>query len=215
MMETRFWLIRHAIVAKNELDRVYGIKDVPICPDNLSGQTSVYRALAARLPRPAAWLCSPLQRTRQTAEAIFAAGYAAAPLAVEDGIIEQNFGALQGLLRGAVAAQLASPAHPFWPLSHDEVPAGGESVEHLLARVGDTMERLARAYAGQDVVLVSHGGVIRAAVGHAMGVGALPILHLSIQNLSLTRIDRLDENWRVGWVNELSGWDGTSGGPAG
>jgi broad specificity phosphatase PhoE len=205
MMETRFWLIRHAIVAKNELDRVYGIKDVPICPDHLAGQTPVYRALAARLPRPAKWFCSPLQRTRHTAEAIFAAGYETQTLTVEAGIIEQNMGALQGLERGAVAGRLAIPAHPFWVLSHAEVPEGGESVEHLLARVGDTLERLAREHEGHDVVLVSHGGVIRAAIGHAMGVGALPILHLSVQNLSLTRLDHLDEGWRVGWINLLYG----------
>lgn len=205
MMETRFWLIRHAIVAKNELDRVYGIKDVPICPGNLAAQTPIYRALAARLPRPARWFCSPLQRTRHTAEAIFAAGYDEQTLTVEPGIIEQNLGALQGLDRDEVTASLASPAHPFWTLSHAEVPEGGESVEHMLARVGDAMERLARQHRGEDLVLVSHGGTIRAAVGHAMGVGALPILHLSVQNLSLTRIDHLDEGWRVGWVNSMSG----------
>lgn len=205
MMETRFWLVRHAIVAKNELNRVYGIKDVPICPDNLAAQTPIYRALAAHLPRPAKWFCSPLQRTRHTAEAIFAAGYETQPLTVEPDIIEQDLGALQGLERDAVAERLATPAHPFWPLSHAEVPEGGESVEHVLARVGDAMERLARAFAGQDLVLVSHGGAIRAAVGHAMGVGAMPILHLSVQNLSLTRIDRLDEGWRVGWVNVVHG----------
>ena len=205
MMETRFWLIRHAIVAKNELDRVYGIKDVPICPDNLAAQTPIYEALAAQLPRPARWFCSPLQRTRRTAEAIFAAGYETQELTVEPGIIEQNMGALQGLERDAVAAALRSPAHPFWTLSPTEIPEGGESVEQLLVRVGQTLDRLARDHAGEDVVLVSHGGVIRAAVGHAMGVGALPILHLSVQNLSLTRIDHLDEGWRVGWVNLLSG----------
>lgn len=205
MMETRFWLIRHAIVAKNELDRVYGIKDVPICPDNLLAQTAIYRALAARLPRPARWFCSPLSRTRDTAEAIFAAGYEKQELTVEPGIIEQDLGVLQGTERHALAARLAMPAHPFWPLSHAEVPEGGESVEHLLARVGDTVERLAHTHAGQDLVLVSHGGTIRAAVGHAMGVGALPILHLSVQNLSLTRIDHLPEGWRVGWVNAMSG----------
>lgn len=205
MMETRFWLVRHAIVAKNELNRVYGIKDVPICPDNLAEQTPIYRALAAHLPRPATWFCSPLQRTRRTAEAIFAAGYGPQPLTVEQDIIEQNLGVLQGLERSAVAGRLATPAHPFWPLSPTETPEGGESVEHLLGRVGDTMERLARTHPGRDLVLVSHGGVIRAAVGHAMGVGALPILHLSVQNLSLTRIDHLEGGWRVGWVNMVLG----------
>ena len=169
MMETRFWLIRHAIVAENERARLYGIKDVPLCPQSLVAQVPMYRALAALLPRPAVWGCTPLQRTRKTAEAIFAAGYPAQELMVVDGLIEQNLGELQGIDREAVSRRLVKPAHPFWPLHPDEVPPGGESLADLLARVGPTMDALATAYEGRDVVIVSHGGAIRGAVGHAMG----------------------------------------------
>jgi broad specificity phosphatase PhoE len=203
MMETRFWLIRHAIVAENERARLYGIRDVQLCPDSLVAQAPAYRALAARLPRPALWGCTPLSRTRRTAEAIFAGGYPAQPLFVEPGLIEQNLGEFHGLEHASVPARLTVPAHPFWPLSGTEVPPGGESVAEMLVRVGETMERLARKHAGRDVVIVSHGGAIRAAAGHAMGVGADPVLHLSVQNLSLTRLDRLPEGWRVGCVNQL------------
>ena len=66
------------------------------------------------------------------------------------------------------------------------------------------MEALADTYAGRDVVIVSHGGAIRGAVGHAMGVDARAILHLAIQNVSLTRLDRLPEGWRVETVNQLA-----------
>ncbi|MDT7950270.1 MAG: histidine phosphatase family protein [Acetobacteraceae bacterium] len=196
-------MIRHAIVAENERARLYGVKDVPLCPQSLVAQVPMYRALAALLPRPAVWGCTPLQRTRKTAEAIFAAGYPAQDLMVVDDLIEQNLGELQGLDRHLVPGRLAAPPHPFWPLAPDEVPPGGESMAALLVRVGAAMDRLAAAYADQDVVLVSHGGTIRGAVGHAMGVDARAVLHLSIQNISLTRIDRLPEGWRVDCVNDL------------
>ena len=65
MMETRFWLIRHALVAENERVRLYGIKDVPLCPQTLVAQVPMYRTLAAMLPAGAVWGCTPLQRTRQ------------------------------------------------------------------------------------------------------------------------------------------------------
>src|SRR4051812_14009549 len=175
MMETRFWLIRHAIVAENERAHLYGIRDVQLCPDSLVAQLPMYQALARRLPRPAVWGCTPLSRTRRTAEAIFGAGYPVQPLFVEPGLIEQNLGELQGLKHAAVPALLTVPAHPFWPLSGTEVPPGGESVAEMLLRVGEAMERLARSYQGGDVVVVSHGGAIRAAVGHAMRVGADPV----------------------------------------
>ncbi len=205
MMETRFWLIRHAIVAKNELDRVYGNKDVPICLENLASQRAVYEALAARLPRPATWFATPLSRTQCTAAAIFDAGYPAQDLTIEPGMAEQHLGVLQGVLRDEVSGKLLQPAPPFWPIAADEVPEGGESVVQMMARVGEAMERLAQAHPGQDVVIVSHGGPIRCAVGHAMGVGAVPVLHLSVQNLSLTRIDHLAAGWRVGWLNAMAG----------
>ncbi len=201
MTETRFWLIRHAIVAENERARVYGVRDVQLCPDSLVAQVPLYRSLAARLPIPAVWGCTPLSRTRRTAEAIFAAGYPAQEMFVEPGLLEQDLGEFQGLERSEVPALLTLPAHPFWPLGGTEIPPGGESIAQVLQRVGRTMEELARRHRGHDVVIVSHGGAIRAAVGHAMGVGADPILHLSVQNFSLTRLDRLPEGWRVGSVN--------------
>ena len=204
-MQTGFWLIRHAIVAENERARLYGVRDVPLCPQSLVAQVGQYRALAARLPRPAHWVCTPLSRTRRTAEAIGAAGYPLPEMEVVPGLIEQDLGEYQGLVHADLPGRLAAPPHPFWPLGAEERPPGGESFAGVLARVGDTMEELAEANAGREVVAVSHGGAIRAAVAHAMGVDALAALHLSVQNLSLTRLVRHPEGWQVGCVNELLG----------
>ena len=202
-MDTRFWLIRHALVAENERVRLYGIKDVPLCPQTLVAQVPMYRTMAALLPQDAVWGCTPLQRTRKTAEAIFAAGYPAQELMVVDGLIEQNLGELQGLDREEVPARLTKPVHPFWPLDPDEVPPGGGEHGRAAGAGGvDHGRTCGRARRG-DVVIVSHGGAIRGAVGHAMGVDARAILHLAIQNVSLTRLDRVPEGWRVDCVNYL------------
>ena len=201
-MVTRFWLIRHALVSESERARLYGIMDVSLCPDTLVAQAPQYRAMAARLPRPAVWACTPLSRTRRTAEAIFAAGYPAQELEVVPGLIEQNLGDYQGLIHTDLPARLTAPAHPFWPLNASERPPNGESVEDMVARVGPAMDELVARHEGQDVVLVSHGGAIRAAVAHAMQANAVQVLHLSVQNLSLTRLDRLPEGWRVVGVND-------------
>lgn len=204
-METRFWLIRHALVSENERARLYGVMDVSLCPDTLVAQAGQYRALADRLPRPARWACSPLSRTRRTAEAIFAAGYPAQPLTVVPGLIEQNLGDYQGLVHADLPARLAAPAHPFWPLSASERPPGGESMEDVVFRVGRTMDALAAEHAGHDLVVLSHGGTIRAAVAHALAATAEQALHLSVHNISLTRIERVPEGWRVVCVNEWPG----------
>jgi broad specificity phosphatase PhoE len=74
-----------------------------------------------------------------------------------------------------------------------------------IPRVGKTMEELAATYAGQDVVALSHGGAIRAALAHAVGLTADNALHFSIENISLTRLDHTPRGWRVACVNELPG----------
>ncbi len=201
----RFWLIRHAIVEENARAVLYGTMDVPLCPDSLVAQEPMYRALAARLPRPASWVVTPLSRTRRTAEAIFRAGYPPVPPRVEPDLVEQHLGEWQGLEHAELPPRLALPPHAFWPLGGEERPPGGESMAEVIARVGMAMERLAAGHRGEDVVVVSHGGAIRAAVAHAIGIRADNALHLSVQNLSLTRLERHPDAWRVVCVNELPG----------
>ena len=206
MTPTRIWLIRHALVEENARAILYGTMDVELCPATLIEQAPMYRALAERLPRPATWFVTPLSRTRRTAEAIFAAGYPAQPLTVEPGLIEQSLGEWQGLVHAALPPRLALPAHPFWPLAGTERPPGGETFEEMIGRVGPAIETLAERYPGQDLVAVSHGGAIRAAVAHCLRIAADNALHLSVQNLSLTRLERHPDGWRVVCVNELPGY---------
>jgi broad specificity phosphatase PhoE len=200
---TGFWLIRHAIVAEASRAMLYGTMDVPLCPESLIEQVPLHRALAEHLPRPATWLVTALSRTTRTAEAIFAAGYPRQTLVVEPALNEQSLGEWQGLPHAELPARLALPPHAFWPLGGTERPPGGESMQDVISRVGPCLERLARLHAGGEVVVVSHGGAIRAAVAHALSIAPDNALHLSVQNLSLTRLERLPEGWRVACVNQL------------
>jgi len=206
MMETNFWLIRHALVEENARAFLYGVMDVPLCETTLLEQAPMYRSLAARLPRPADWYVTPLSRTRRTAETIFAHGYPAVSLSVEPDLIEQSLGEWQGLPHADLPERLALPKHAFWPLGGNEMPPGGESMADVIERVGAAMERLAEMHAGRDVVIVSHGGAIRGAVAHALRIEPDSVLHMAIQNLGLTRLEHSADGWRVLCVNELPGY---------
>jgi broad specificity phosphatase PhoE len=205
-METSFWLIRHALVEENARAFLYGVMDVALCETSLLEQAPMYRSLAARLPRPADWLVSPLSRARRTAETIFAHGYPRQALVVDADLTEQSLGEWQGLPHHELPAKLQHPAHAFWPLGGLEKPPGGESMAEVTGRVGTAMERLAETHAGREVVIVSHGGAIRGAIAHALRIGPDSALHMSIQNLSLSRLQRTAEGWRVVCVNELPGY---------
>ncbi len=206
MSLTSFWLIRHALVDENARLILYGTLDVELCPTTLLEQQPMYAALARRLPRPAVWVVTPLSRTRRTAEAIFAAGYPPTELQIEPGLAEQHLGEWQGLAHAELPARLTLPKHAFWPLGGWERPPGGESIADVIQRAGAAIERLAGAHAGEQVVVVSHGGAIRAAVAHALQIGPDSALHLAVQNLSLTRLERHPDGWRVVCVNELPGY---------
>jgi alpha-ribazole phosphatase len=206
MSETRFWLIRHAIVDENARAMLYGVMDVPLCETSLLEQAPMYRALASRLPRPAIWKVTPLSRTRRTADAIFAAGYPHTEPEVEPALIEQSLGEWQGLPHAELPARLTLPKHAFWPLAGHERPPGGETLAEVVQRVGEALERLAARHSGEDLVIVSHGGAIRGAVAHCLRIGPDNALHLSVQNLSLTRLERTADGWRVVCVNELPGY---------
>ncbi len=202
---TRFWLIRHALVEQNARLRLYGSLDVPLCPESLIAQVPMYQALAARLPRDAAWVTTPLSRTQRTAQAIQQAGYPETAWTVEEGLIEQSMGDYHGLQHHELPEKLSMTPHPFWPMAAEEVPPGGESMVEVCERVAATLERLADTHDGRDIVVVSHGGAIRAAAAHALGVDAATSLRLSVQNLSLTILERHDGIWRVVAVNEMPG----------
>jgi len=199
---TRFFLLRHALVETSARARFYGAMDVPLCEAALREEAALYRWWAARLPQPAAWVVSNLGRTRGTAEAIFAAGYPDAPLVVEPDFAEQHLGEWQGLEHAALPALLSAPAHPFWPHGPEEKPPGGESFADMQRRVGPALEALCARHAGEDVVVVAHGGSIRAMLAHALGLSAHQALIFSIKNLALTRIEKHGADWRVQSVNE-------------
>lgn len=206
MSITSFWLLRHAIVEENARAILYGTLDVELCPASLLEQQPMYAALARRLPRPAAWVATPLSRTSRTVEAIFAAGYPGTAVTIEPALAEQHLGEWQGLVHADLPARLTMPKHAFWPLSGWERPPGGESMAEVILRAGAALERLAAKHDGKQVVVVSHGGTIRAAVAHALRIGPDNALHLAVQNLSLTRLERHPDGWRVACVNELPGY---------
>ncbi len=199
---TRLFLIRHALVEPTARAVLYGSMDVALCELALREEAALYRWLASRLPRPAHWVTSQLGRTRATAAAIFAAGYPEQPLATEADLAEQHLGEWQGIPHEALVEKLRHPPHPFWPHAAEEEPPGGESFATVRGRVGPVLERLVQRHAGQDVVVVAHGGSIRAALAHAMDLSGHQALTFSIRNLGLTRLEKHGADWRVAAVNE-------------
>lgn len=202
-LQTRWWWIRHAPVTVNK-GCVYGQTDHP-CDVS---EAPHFDAWARLLPKDAVWVHSPLRRTRDTALAIGAAGYKLPEMQVVPDFIEQHFGEWQGRTYEDLKRSPESGYHRFWLAPAASVPPGGESFEHLMARVAVGIERLNREFAGKDIVAVTHGGTIRGAIAHALRLDPEAALRVDVFNTHLTRLDhfaatdRHPPAWRAVVINQ-------------
>ena len=184
--ETFLWLIRHAPV-----DGVKGTIHAPDAPADL-GDRAQLDALRHRLPRDAASYASPSRRTVETARAL-----ELEPALVKD-FREQDFGDWTGHRHDALAATGGEAYAQFWNDPARGRPPGGESFEDQVARVRLGLSRIGAGSA----TLVVHSGTIRAALCIALDLTPQAALRFVIDPLSLTRIDRLANGWRVVSVNQ-------------
>ena len=183
--EQRFWLIRHAPVA-----RPHGIIHDADAPADLSNSTAL-AVVRERLPKALAVFASPARRTMETATAL---GMTPTP---EPRLREQNFGVWTGRRHTEIEAELGPAYADFWRRPATNRPPGGESFDDQIARVRDCLPALPTG----DVALVIHSGTIRAILAIALDLPAENALRFVIDPLSLTQIDRLDQSWRVRTVN--------------
>ena len=206
---TRWWWVRHAPIV-GASGRIYGQTDAG-CD---TGDRQSFRALAKLLPIDALWVISSLRRTRETAEAIATAGMAVPEPLVEPDFAEQNFGRWQGLKWEEMEAADPAAYAEFWRDPTRNAPPQGESYVTQIARTRAAIERLTAEHPGRNVVSVSHGGTIRAAVAVALGLTPEATMAVVVDNLSVTRINYVEDGllraragvWQVQGVNMPCRW---------
>ena len=154
-------LVRHGQTAANVHGLLLGRSDPSL---NETGRQQAC-ALAAVLPRPARLVSSPLMRARQTAAELAGAG-GNSQIEVDPRWIEIDYGDLEG----HPPAALPEDTWRTWWRDPHFVPAGGESVAAVGARVREACAELADDAAHADVIVVSHVSPIKAALAWALGV---------------------------------------------
>jgi broad specificity phosphatase PhoE len=172
---TTMLLARHGETEWNRIGRYQGWADPPL---NETGRTQA-RTLAEQLgstPFDAVY-SSDLRRARETAEIV--AHPHGMPVLVEPGLREVNVGAWSGLTRTEVEQRFPGGERP-----------GGETREQHAARVLAAAERIARAHPRQRILLVTHGGTMRALRMHVSDEPFHPIANCGVLELHF-RDDRL------------------------
>ncbi len=181
------YVARHGETAWNVAGRWQGHTNVPL---NATGREQA-RALAARLSGVplAGVVSSDLARAASTAR-IVAAELGLALVYLDPGLRERSFGVFEGLTRDE-CERLYPESWRAW-VEQRRSPEGAETHEELSTRTLSALGRAAEqvAHAGAGVLVVTHGGAMRAAILAATGETPPPMANGAL--------------WRMAWEGRIA-----------
>jgi len=150
-------------------------------------------ALAAALPARCELLSSPAVPCRETAEA------AGLSPDLDGALVECDF----GRWAGARLADLDEEGARSWILDPDAAPHGGETLRAFAGRVGRWLD----AQSGREGVTaaITHGGVVKAAVVHALRAPLQAFWQIDAAPLSVTELHATNGRWTVTRLNHVVG----------
>ena len=172
---TTILLARHGETDWNREGRWQGWADPPL--NELGRKQAQELADQLRTTPFDAVYSSDLRRARETAELVAAPH--GMPVTADAGLREINVGSWSGLTRAEIELRFPDGERP-----------GGETREEHLARVLQAVEGIARAHPGERVLVVSHGGTMRALRTHVSDEPLHPIENCGVIELHF-RDDRL------------------------
>lgn len=159
-----FW--RHGQTEWNVEGRFQGTTDIDL--DDVGRGQAAGAAPALASMNPGAIVSSDLKRAMDTAAAL--AELTGLPVIPEVGLRETYGGQWQGLTRPQILAR-DEDLLLRWIAGHDVAPADGEYRGEVVKRVVAAVEaHLQDVPEGGTLVIVSHGGAIRAGIGGLLGL---------------------------------------------
>ena len=195
---TRILAIRHGETAWNVDTRIQGHLDIPL---NAKGRWQAGRLAEALRDEPVhAIYASDLTRAWETAQ--YLGQMQSLPVAKEKGLRERDFGDFEGKTFAEIEALLPEQAMRWRKRDPEFYPAGGESLIALRARVLQAAEQLAALHPGEQIALVSHGGVMDVLYRAATGLDIQAPRTWTLGNAAINRLLWSPEGFTlVGWAD--------------
>lgn len=190
----RLCLVRHGETGWNAERRLQGHEDIPL---NATGEAQAHAASQAlQHQRFAALYSSDLRRAHQTALAIAAPH--ALPVVADARLRERHYGIFQGLTYDEAQRQHPEAYAAFLQRTPGfALPGGGESLDAIVERVATTLGELAARHPGQDILVVTHGGVLDVAYRLATGMDFAQPRDFPIHNAALNWIALTPPGWQL------------------
>ncbi len=196
MQATRIIAVRHGETAWNVATRIQGQLDIGLNARGRWQAAQVAQALRGE-PLQAAY-ASDLARAWDTAQTIAQAS--AVGLTAHVGLRERGFGEFEGLTHADIEARWPEHALRWRQRDPHWAPPSGESLAELRDRIRHTLDELASAHVGQQIVLVAHGGVLDVLYRLATGQAAEAPRSWQLGNATINRLIWTPEGLSlVGW----------------
>lgn len=196
---TRICLVRHGETDWNTEGRVQGHIDIPLNATGLAQARATAANLAAE--RFAALYASDLQRARQTAAE--AAAILEMETRTDPSLRERHYGCFQGLTYVEAQQRYPEGYRRFKERDLSFAFEHGESLVDFAARIRTALEALAQRHPGEQVLVVTHGGVLDIAHRLTSGKPLTSARDFSIPNAALNWIEYADGSWRLlAWAQQ-------------
>ncbi len=182
---TSFWLVRHGDTQATESGRLYTDYQAPLTEKGKRQAESLASYFAQE--KPDVLVSSPSVRVFATAQIISQSiGIEAGKIS---GLNEWHVGDWEG--RTYLDLKKSEPElYQAW--SKDPIhnaPPNGESIIDLSKRACDHLKQLIAKYQGKHVLLVTHAGIIRSILVHALEMPIENFWRLAIPCGSVTKVD--------------------------
>ena len=190
---TRLCLVRHGETEWNAARRIQGQIDIGLNETGLRQAEAAGRSL--KTAGIMALYSSDLKRARTTAEAIGQA-LGLVPVLVPE-MRERRYGTFEGLTYDEAKVKYPEGYAAFEGRNADYSFENGESLHAMFERVTSRLKEIAAAHAGQNVVVVLHGGVLDIINRFARGNSLEAPRDFLIPNAGLNWIAAVDGKWHI------------------
>ncbi|MCS6863299.1 MAG: alpha-ribazole phosphatase [Abditibacteriales bacterium] len=197
---TRLIFVRHGETAWNVELRFQGQRDTALSARGRVQAQQVAERLRHEPIR--AVYSSDLSRAVDTARAI--AAVHGLPVVPDAALRERNFGDWEGCTAAEVRARWPDGLQHWQRAPHEYTPPHGESLAAVAARVQAKIRDIVAAHPDATVVIVGHGGSIRAAVLTALNQPLSEWRSVRVDNASLTVLQFHPHGVEVVQLNDLS-----------
>lgn len=194
----KFFLVRHGETRWNKEQRYQGCSDVPLSSVGMA-QAQMLRERLSSEDIDVIY-ASDLCRAMETARIIASAHKLQVIVSRE--LRELDFGELEGMPVEEVNQRYPQIARAWSTHPPDFVFPGGEGLQELFSRVSPFARRLQQDHSEKTVLIVTHGGVVRALLCALLGLGLEHWWQLRVDAASLTVVESYSDRMTLSQLND-------------